>query len=90
MEEKQNKEKICDICKSKATLLCLECLYSYYCDNCYKFAHNMKINSNHKKENIDCFIPIDTRCSEHPKVELNLFCLDEKGNNNIKIIKFLF
>ena len=39
-----------------------------------------KENSNHKKENIDYILPIDTRCPEHPKIPLNLFCLDEKGN----------
>ena len=43
----------------------------------------IKINSNHKKEKIDYYVPIETRCHEHPNVALNLFCLDEKGNNNI-------
>ena len=86
MEENQRNEKICDICKSKATLLCLECICSYYCDNCYKLIHDIKVNSNHKKENVDYFVPIETRCSEHPNVALNLFCLDEKGNNNIIFI----
>ena len=35
-------------------------------------------NDKHKKEKIDYFIPLDTKCSEHPKVPVNLFCLDEK------------
>ena len=83
MEEMQKSQKLCDICKSKATILCLECICNYYCDNCYKLIHSIKINSNHKKEDVNCYIPIETRCPEHPKVELNLFCLDEKGNNNI-------
>ena len=42
--------------------------------------HSIKENSNHKKEKIDYYVPIDTRCPDHPKVELNLFCLEEKGN----------
>ena len=81
MEEKQQNFKYCDICKSKATQLCLECLCNnYYCDSCYKLAHDNKENRNHKKEKIDYFVPIETRCPEHPNVALNLFCLDEKGN----------
>ena len=80
MEERQKNFKYCDICKSKATLLCLECVCNYYCDSCYKMIHSIKENSNHKKEKIDYYVPIDTRCPEHPDVALNLFCLEEKGN----------
>ncbi len=54
-------------------------LYNYYCDSCYKFIHDIKDNKNHKKEKIDYFLPIDTRCPEHPKIPLDLFCIDEKG-----------
>ena len=81
MEENQKNFKYCDICKSQATLLCLECVCNYYCDSCYKMIHDIKENNNYKKEKIDFFVPIETRCPQHPKVELNLFCLDEKGNN---------
>ena len=81
MEVRQPHFKFCDICKSEATFLCMDCLYNYYCDSCYKFIHSMKINCNHKKEKIDYYIPIETRCPEHPNVALNLFCLDEKGKN---------
>ena len=88
MEEKQKNFKYCDICESQATLLCLECLTNYYCDSCYKFVHDKKAKNNHKKEKIDYFVPIDTRCPEHPKVPLNLFCIDEKGNF-IYIILFI-
>ena len=80
MEENQKNFKHCDICEIQATLLCLECVCNYYCDSCYKMIHVIKENSNHKKEKIDFFVPIDTRCPEHPNVALNLFCLDEKGN----------
>ena len=86
MEDKQKNFKLCDICESQATLLCLECLTNYYCDSCYKLIHDKKTKANHKKEKIDYYVPIETRCPEHPKVELNLFCLDEKGNNNKYII----
>ena len=81
MEENQKNFKNCDLCKSQATTLCFDCPYNYYfCDSCYKYTHDKKENSNHKKENIDYILTIDTRCAEHPKNPLNLFCLDEKGN----------
>ena len=81
MEQKLN-FKICDVCESQATLLCLECICSsYYCDSCFKLAHDKKSKSNHKPEKIDYFAPIETRCPDHPNVALNLFCIDEKGNN---------
>ena len=35
---------------------------------------------NHKKENIDPFIPIELKCPIHPQNPMNLFCVDEKGN----------
>ena len=82
MEVKQHNFKQCDICKSEATCLCWDCISNYYCDSCFKLIHDMKANSSHKKEKIDYYVPIETRCPEHPKVELNLFCLDEKGNDN--------
>jgi len=34
--------------------------------------------NNHKKENIDYFVPIDTKCPDHPQNPINLFCVDEK------------
>ena len=85
MEIKTYYEKICDICEELAKCLRLKC-NSYYCDSCYKFVHDKKKNNNHKKENIDPFIPFDTKCPEHPNVPLNLFCIDDKG----KIYKFNF
>ena len=88
MEENQKNFKYCDICKSQATLLCLECVCNYYCDSCYKMIHDIKENNNHKNEKIDFFVPIETWCPQHPNVALNLFCLDEKGNN-IYIINIL-
>jgi len=39
----------------------------------------MKKNSNHKKENIDPFVPIELKCPEHSKFPLTLFCLTEKS-----------
>ena len=71
----------CGIYKDEeAKALCLECL-SYFCEICYKFVHDKKKNSNHKKEKIDLFIPIDTKCPEHEGILMYLFCLEEKGNN---------
>ena len=81
MEEKQKNFKLCDICESQATLLCLECSSNYFCDSCYKLTHDKTSKINHKSEKIDFFLPIEARCLQHLNVPLNLFCLDEKGNN---------
>ena len=70
MEEKPKNFKVCDICGAQAIFLCLECLANYYCDSCYKLIHDKKEKNNHKKEKLDYFIPIDTRCPKHPKVSL--------------------
>ena len=81
--EKENKNykelKVCDICKINATSLCFNC-NSYFCDSCFKFVHDKQVNSNHKKENIDPFIPIDLKCPDHPQHIMSLFFLFDKGN----------
>ena len=51
----------------------------YLCDSCFKFIHNKNINMKHKTEKIDCFVPFDLRCENHPKDRINLFCLKEMG-----------
>ena len=79
MEPTIKTEKQCELCGETAKNLCLNC-NSYYCDSCYKFVHEKKKNLEHKKEAIDPFVPIDTKCSSHPNIPLNLFCIDEKGN----------
>lgn len=78
MENKQKEIKECDFCSSKAIYACFECSH-YFCENCYKFIHNKEKNSQHKREDIDPYVPIDIKCPIHPKVPLNLFCLEEKG-----------
>ena len=86
--EFQKNIKICETCKDEnATTLCLDC-HSYFCKDCFKYVHDRKKNSNHKKEKIDLFIPIDTKCPEHEGILMNLFCIDEKGKiyYNINII----
>ena len=70
--------KECEICKSDALYICFECK-SYFCESCFKFIHDKKKNSKHIKQNIDPFIPIDIKCTEHPDHPLSLFCIDEKG-----------
>ena len=78
MELNQKNFKQCDICKdTEATSLCPQC-FSYYCDGCFKQVHDRKKNSDHKKEKIDFFVPIDTRCPDHEGNNINLFCIDEK------------
>ena len=78
MESKEKKLKECDICGAHATSFCLECI-NYLCDSCYKFIHDKQKNSNHKKESIDPYMPIEIKCPDHPKDRVNLFCVDEKG-----------
>ena len=41
--------------------------------------HDLKKELNHKKENIDPFVPIDLKCPEHTDHPMSLFCIDEKG-----------
>ena len=67
-----------DLCHEKADNICLKCNF-YFCDSCYNYVHNKPANSDHKKESIDPFLPIDTKCPIH-NFPLNLFCIDEKGN----------
>ena len=87
MEIKKYNEKTCDLCGELAKSLCLKC-NSYFCDSCYKFVHEKKKNNNHQKEDIDPFVPFDTKCPEHPNVPVNLFCIDDKGK--LFIYNFLF
>ena len=85
MEIKQKNFKQCDMCRCvEATSLCPQC-FCYYCDECYKPVHNRINNKDHKKESIDYNVPIDTRCPDHPGNNINLFCLDEKGNTYINL-----
>ena len=79
MESKNNQFNKCEICKINTTNLCLQCK-GCFCDQCFKYIHEKESNKNHKKETIDLFDPIDTKCPNHPNVPLNLFCVDEKGN----------
>jgi len=79
MEVNHKNSKQCEMCKDEeATTLCLDS-YIYFCESCFKLVHDKKKNSNHKKEKIDLFVPIDTMCPEHKRVPMNLFCIDEKG-----------
>ena len=78
MEQNNSQIKKCEICELYATSLCFKCL-SYFCDSCFKFVHDKKNNSQHKKESIDPFVPIDLKCPDHSKSPVNLFCIDDKG-----------
>ena len=78
--EIQKNIKLCEICKDgEATTLCHDC-YFYFCEACFKFVHDRKKNSGHKKEKIDLFVPIETMCPEHKRDAMSLFCIYEKGN----------
>ena len=79
MEKRNNFLQLCEFCGAEAKNLCFECL-EYFCDSCFKIIHEKKLKINHKKETIDLYVPIDLKCPEHPKVPINLFCIDEKGN----------
>ena len=80
--EKKNLIKKCDIRDEDATSLCFNCK-QYFCESCFKLIHNKQKNAQHKKENIDPYVPIDLKCQEHPDILLNLFCLSEKGKHII-------
>ena len=82
-----NQTKKCDLCRKNANCVCFECV-QYFCEQCYKIIHDIKKDSQHKKESIDFFVPIDIKCPYHPKNPLNLFCINEKGkiNSLFKII----
>ena len=83
MNNMEKKIKLCEFCHKQATCLCYKC-FMYFCDSCFKITHDTPPYKEHKKENIDHFNPIDTKCIEHPQNIVNLFCIDEKG----KIIYF--
>ena len=88
MEFKQTKNnKQCEMCGENATCLCYKCQMNL-CDSCFKIIHSMKISSQHKKENIDYYVPIDIKCPDHPNVPFNLFCIDEKGKINFFLYFF--
>ena len=89
MEEDIFEKKKCELCKEKATCICLDCSF-YLCDSCFKFLHEKKSNTNHKKEDIDPFVSMDIKCLEHPKVPMNLFCLDEKSKIYLFYIIFIY
>lgn len=77
--------KKCGICKEFAKNLCLKC-NNYFCESCFKFVHDKPSNQDHKKENIDPFIPIDIKCQFHPEYPIKIFCVDEMG----KILLLIF
>ena len=79
MEKKSKFIKECETCEIKATCLCFEC-NEYFCDSCFKMNHDKNKKSNHMKENIDLYVPIELKFQNHKNNPLNLFCLDEKGN----------
>ena len=89
MKRNQKNYKLCELCDIEATCLCLKC-YIYYCDACFKYIHDKKKGNDHKKEKIDYFAPIDTKCPEHEGIRINLFCVDEMGKNIICLFLFLF
>ena len=71
--------KLCDLCQNvKAETICYDCP-NYYCKTCFDLIHKIKINSEHKKEEIDPFVSINVKCPEHPKIINNLFCVEEKS-----------
>ena len=79
MENKPLNIKICEYCGSNATCLCFECL-EYFCEACFKNIHEKKLKSQHKKESIDPYIPLDLKCAKHPNNSNNLFCTNENSN----------
>ena len=85
MEQKPLNKKICEYCGIDASCLCFECL-EYFCDSCFKLIHEKKLRTPHKKEDIDPYIPFDLKCRNHPNIQNNLFCTDEKSKLLFNII----
>ena len=77
MDKNSSLIKKCEICGSYATCLCFQCI-EYFCDPCFKLIQDKELNSVHKKEKIDPYVPFDIKCPEHPKIPNNLFCAEEK------------
>ena len=78
MDNNKKNIKLCEICEAYASSLCFQCK-SYFCESCYKFIHEKKNNSQHIKENVDPYVPIDIKCPDHPLIVNNLFCVNENG-----------
>ena len=78
MENTQDKSIICGICNKKSSCFCFKCM-NYFCDICYKLIHEKKDISQHKKEKIDYFIPLELKCPSHPNYPNEYYCLDENG-----------
>ena len=83
--EEENKPKLCELCGKLASIICWECL-SYLCDSCSKLIHSIELNNKHKTEKIDPYVLIDIKCKNHPKIPMNLFCVNDKGKNNFIIL----
>ena len=83
------KIKRCEFCKTDATCLCFKCM-TYFCDSCFKLAHNNEEYKSHKKEKIELFVPIDLKCPEHKLHPMVLFCTNDKGNIFLLFIIFYY
>ena len=86
MEDKIT-EKYCELCEEKASNVCFDCSL-YLCDSCFTFIHKKKEKTGHKKEEIDPFISFDIRCPFHPKIPMNLFCIEDKSKYIYIIFKY--
>ena len=51
----------------------------YYCNSCFKKAHDKNKKSNHKMEKIDIYVTIEIYCQSNLDININIFCADEKG-----------
>ena len=78
ISKNKNNIKKCNMCGEAPNCLCFKCLMNL-CDSCFKTIHSMKLTTQHKKEKIDYYVPIDIKCPDHPEVPFNLFCINEKG-----------
>ena len=74
----EKKIKKCEFCKKEGTCLCFKCM-SYFCDACFKQAHEEEDYKSHKKDKIDLYAPIDIKCPLHKLHPMDLFCVNEKG-----------
>ena len=77
------KLKKCETCQIDATCIWYQCI-SYLCDSCFKLIHNNEIRKDHKKDKIDYYALIETKCHQHKLHPMDLYCVFDKGIYNLK------
>ena len=75
---KEQKEKLCELCKEIADYICFDCSF-YLCDSCFEFIHEKEANAEHKINSIDPIVPFFLKCEKHPQIPISQFSIKEKS-----------